>query len=87
MQIKWKKYGNYAITANGYSIAKYIVADNAKYGVWELPSNLIGFYKTPQEAKDEAVRHYGTQLPNSNRQDQIARYVKEVGNSYKRKEK
>lgn len=85
MQIKWAKYGNYAITGSGYSIAKYIIEDVAKYGVWELPNNLLGFYKTPQEAKDEAVRHYGTQLPNSNRQDQVTRYVKEMGNSYKRK--
>lgn len=55
MQIRWKKYGNYAITANNYSIAKYIIADSAKYILWELPNKLIKIYNTPQEAKNEAM--------------------------------
>lgn len=55
MSIRWKKYGNYAITANNYSIAKYIIANNAKYILWEFPNKLIKIFNTSQEAKNEAM--------------------------------
>jgi hypothetical protein len=59
-QFKWKKYGNFAITANGYSIAKYIVDGKDKYGLWELPNKLIKIHNKPQEAKENAMEHYQT---------------------------
>jgi len=55
VQIRWKKYGNYAITANNYSIAKYIVENNAKYILWKLPNKVIQIYNNLQEAKNEAM--------------------------------
>ena len=68
MQIRWKKYGNYAITANNYSIAKCIVASNAKYVLWKLPNKLIKIYNTPQEAKNEtmALINAESSIPNNN---------------------
>ena len=68
MQIRWKKYGNYAITANNYSIAKCIVALNAKYVLWKLPNKLIKIYNTPQEAKNEAMALINAEstIPNNN---------------------
>lgn len=68
MQIRWKKYGNYAITANNYSIAKCIVASNAKYVLWKLPNKLIKIYNTPQEAKNEAMALINAEssIPNNN---------------------
>ena len=59
-EFRWKKNGNYAITANGYSIAKYKIADSAKYILWELPNKQIKTFNTPQEAKQHAVDNYET---------------------------
>jgi hypothetical protein len=84
-QFKWKKFGNYAIYANGYSIAKYKVKDTERYGLWSLiPNALIGFYKTPQEAKDEAILHYEQQPAIPNRQDKVAMLVRGMGTGYKK---
>ena len=61
-EFRWKKYGEYAITANGYSIAKYKILDNVKYILWHLPNTLIKIFNTPQEAKKYAMDNYKTKL-------------------------
>jgi hypothetical protein len=59
-EFRWKKYGDYAITSNGYSISKYKIADSAKYILWDLPNTQIKIFNTSQEAKDYAMDHYKT---------------------------
>ena len=59
-EFRWKKHGEYAITANGYSIAKYKIADNTKYILWDLPNTQIKMFNTAQEAKQYAMDHYKT---------------------------
>ena len=81
MDFKWKKFGNFAITANGYSIAKYIVADGTKYGVWELPNKLLGFYKKPAKAKEYAMDHYKTKPSVPDGKTSSTRLFKEMENS------
>lgn len=81
MNFKWKKVDNFAITANGYSIAKYIIADDAKYGVWELPNTLLGFHKTAAKAKEYAMDHYKTKPTILDRKTSSSRLFKKMENS------
>jgi hypothetical protein len=80
-EFKWKKYGKYAITANNYAIAKYIVADSAKYGLWEMPNHLIKVFNTSQEAKDYAVDYHKTKPAVSDSEAKISRLHKKMENS------
>lgn len=82
-EFKWKKHSKYAITANGYAIAKYIIADNAKYGLWEMPNHLIKVFNTSQEAKDYAMDYHKTKPAVFDREATVARLHKEMeSNSY-----
>jgi hypothetical protein len=79
-EFRWKKYGNYAITSNGYSIAKYKIANGAKYILWDLPNTQIKIFNTPQEAKDYAVDHYKTKPTFPSGEARGARLLKEMEN-------
>jgi hypothetical protein len=84
-QFKWKKYGDYAIITDGYSIAKLISSGKAKYALFEMPSNLIGFFDNPQDAKNEAMAHYRKQPTQSNREAVTAKFLEKMGGYDNRK--
>ena len=84
-QFKWKKYGDYAITANGYSVAKLMASGKARYALFEMPSNLIGFFNTPQEAKNEAMAHYARQPTQPDRETITTKLLEKMGSYDNRK--
>jgi len=85
--MKWKKIDNYAIGADNYTIAKVIVAGNAKYVLWEVPDKMVKIFNTAQEAKNEAMEHYKRKPAISDRAYKFTRPDGAVGGGYKKEKK
>jgi hypothetical protein len=88
MEFKWKKYGDYAIkTDKGYSIARFKALDVTKYGLFELPHKILGYFLTPQEAKNEAIKHYNTKLALDYKGNNKLEFDFGMGSGYKKEKK
>ena len=85
--MKWKKIDDYAIGANNFTIAKYIIAGNAKYILWELPNKMIKIFNTAQEAKNEAMAIDKTKPSVPDRLSKDAGFVGGIRGGYKKEKK
>ena len=85
VEFRWKKFGDYAITANGYSVTKCRVKDKDIFVLWELPENIIGYYDNANEAKRNAVLHNETKPARSDKDNTITRYISSMASNNKAK--
>lgn len=58
--LNWKKLNKYCIYAKEYTVAVYYGGET-KYAAW-YGKEILGWYNTAKEAKDEAISHYTKQL-------------------------
>lgn len=51
--MNWKPWGSYAMKSEcgKYSVARYHIADEKHYLLWELPAKIIGKFSSFAEAK------------------------------------
>lgn len=83
--MKWVKWGDYAIRANGYSISKAKVRDDWIYTIWELPNKSLGNYRKLEDAKSKVVEIIESQLAQPNDLFSQPRLQPKLGSGYKDK--
>lgn len=82
--IKWVKWGNTAIRANGVSICSYIINEKKMFELWELPSKFIARFDNSNDAKKEAVAFIHAKQELSVSKNRPVRHDKDLGSDYSR---
>ena len=83
--MKWVKWGDYAIRAEGYSISKAKVRGDWIYTVWELPTTSHGHYRKLDDAKSKVVEIIQIKLAEPNDLFSQPRLQPKLGSGYKDK--
>lgn len=53
--MRWQAWGKYAIRADQVAISRAMLRGEWIYTLWRLPSEVIGFFSSPEAAKAAAV--------------------------------
>ena len=85
-QFKWKKVSQYCVECNNYYISKYIVADNAKFILWD-GHKMLKVSDKPQELKNYAMDYNATQPKRDNRSYSIIGYKRDLHDRSEEKKK
>jgi len=59
VEVKWEKFGDYAIKTKGYSISKSWIDGAWLYTLWRFPAKSLGNYRKLDDAKKAHLETVG----------------------------